>query len=152
MKYLLATMIIAFSLAGLVILFISLREFLRRIVLCGRFERAQGTIVSVVRKRYSGSNRHRSKPMMMNFPRVTFQTQEGKELTFTSETGDTGDSSRYVEGKTLTVVYDPGGAFPPMEDSWTGIWLPNLMGILAGSVFIFGAYLAYWAFGDRFMS
>jgi len=49
------------------------------------------------------------------------------------------------------VLYDPDGEIPPMIDSWAGIWAPHLIRTIAGPIFIFGALLIYWAFGDRIL-
>jgi hypothetical protein len=87
--------------------------------------------------------------MMMDFPVVKFTTSAGKEITFQLETGDSGDVSRYSVGQRLGVRYDPEGAFRPMMDSWSGVWLPNMMAVFSGLVFLFGSYLIYFAFGDR---
>ena len=38
-----------------------------------------------------------------------------------------------------------------MIDSWAGIWGPHLVRAIVGPLFIFGALLIYWAFGDRIL-
>ena len=147
MRFVVAGMMIVFLLAGLVILGISLRELLRKWTRRHRFERADGVIVGVQKRTSTGTNR----PKIMNFPMVTFKTRAGRKVTATMETGDGGRVSRYVTGQTLAVRYDPGGEFKPMMDSWSGVWLPNLMGVVCGGGMLFGAFLIYWAFGDRIM-
>ena len=47
--------------------------------------------------------------------------------------------------------YDPDDEIPPMIHSWTGIWGPHLVRTIAGPLFICGALLIYWAFGDRIL-
>jgi len=49
------------------------------------------------------------------------------------------------------VVYDPDGEVGPMLDTWSGMWLSNVMVVVAGVVFMAGALLIAWAFGDRML-
>ena len=85
----------------------------------------------------------------MHFPIIKFSKQTGEAITFTSETGDSGPESRYAQGQRIAVFYDQEGGLGPMIATWSGVWLPNLMGLVAGVVFLFGALLIYWAFWER---
>lgn len=151
MRYLLLVMIIAFFASGLFFLGVSGRELLRKLASRSRFERADGVVMNVHRKRMRSTNQHRYKPTILNFPVIRFTTQAGDAITFTSETGDSGKTSRYSPGKRVPVRYDPHGEFPPMIDSWSGVWLPALMALLAGAGFILGAILIVIAFGNRIL-
>jgi hypothetical protein len=77
----------------------------------------------------------------MRFPVVTFSTRGGRVVTFTSETGDAGSISRYTPGQRLVVVYDPDGELNPMSDTWSSMWLPNVMAVMAGVGFAVGGIL-----------
>lgn len=139
-------MLVVFSLCGVVFLIISVRELLRRIVRCRSFVRTEGLIVGMQNRTLRVKGRGRTKPTVMHFPEIRFTKPDGESVTFTSEMGDSGPVSRYARGERIKIVYDPEGAVPPMIDSWAGMWLPNLMGVLAGFGFLAGAYLGYWAF------
>lgn len=146
MRYLLFVMMIACFAAGVFTLGVSGRELLRKLASRGRFERADGVVMNVRRKKMKSTNEHRYKPTILNFPVIRFTTQAGDAVTFTSETGDSGKISRYSPGERVPVRYDPHGEFPPMIDSWSGVWLPPLMAMLAGVGFILGAILIAIAF------
>jgi hypothetical protein len=87
----------------------------------------------------------------MHFPIIRFTTKTGESVTFTSETGDTGPKSGYAQGQRLEIFYDPTGELGPMLASWSGVWLPNLMGIVAGIIFLLGGLLIYWVFWERIL-
>ena len=88
----------------------------------------------------------------MHFPVIKFTTQTGESVTFTSETGDTGPRSGYAHGQCLAIFYDPKGKLGPMLATWSGVWLPNLMGMLAGIIFLLSGLLIYWAFWEKIMN
>ena len=49
------------------------------------------------------------------------------------------------------MLYDPDGAISPMIESWAGMWSVPLVRTIVGPLFIAGALLIYWAFGDRIL-
>lgn len=149
MRILLIIMMVAFAAAGIFMLAVSLRELLRKFASHHRFERAEGIVIDIQRKTMRSTGRNHRKPTIINLPVIQFTTRSGQVVTFTSETGDSGDASRYDVDMLLPIRYDPEGKFKPMLDSWSGIWLPNAMAVLSGFVFLFGALLIAWAFGDR---
>ena len=152
MRFLVAAMMVVFLLSGIVVLAVTLFELVRRILSCRRFERADGMIVGLERKTMtSRTGGGRMRTTVMHFPIIRFQTQAGEEVKFTSETGDSGERSRYQPGWKIAVLYDPHAEFKPMLDSWSGVWLPNLMGVLGGCGFLLGAFLIYIAFWDKIM-
>src|SRR5262249_38058456 len=83
----------------------------------------------------------------VHFPVITFR-RRGETQTFTSAFGH-GEKTRFVIGQKIGVRYDPTGAIPPTVDSWSGLWLTPVSGIVAGSVFLGGAALVYVTFGRR---
>ncbi len=149
MRYIVGFMMFVFALCGGGLCVAAVRELVRRILSVGRFERAVGIVVGVERK-YSkimlGGPRG---SRVMNFPVITFGRPGGQVVTFRSEVGDGRKVSRYRIGQRLGVRYDPAGEFAPMLDTWSGMWLPSVMYVVAGIVFLFGAALIYVAFGER---
>ena len=139
---------IVFAVVGIGLLVAGTRELVRRLRSVGRFERAEGVVVGVKSKETSISSDD-SSPSIMHFPTITFSRRTGQTETFTSEVGDGGAVSRYKVGQRLWVRYDPAREFGPMLDSWWGIWFPNIMIVVSGVLFVFGACLIYWAFWDR---
>jgi hypothetical protein len=47
------------------------------------------------------------------------------------------------------VVYDIDDKLPPMINSFSGVWLPVILQIIGGAVFIGGGLLIYFAFGAK---
>jgi len=142
-------MMVVLPLSGVVFLIVSIRELVRRIVRRRYFIRTDGIIVGIRTKTLRTTRRGRLKPTIMHFPVIRFSTQTGESMTFTSETGDTGPVSGYAQGQRLAILYDPKGELGPMLATWSGVWLPNLMGVVAGIVFLLSGFLIYWAFGER---
>ena len=149
MQILLAIMMLAFTAAGLFLLVVSLRELFSKIVHRRRFERAEGVVMQVKQKVMRSTLRRRTKPTILNLPVIRFTTRTGDAVTFTSETGDTGKVSKYAAGKRVQVCYDVDREFVPMIDSWSGVWLPNLMAVLASLGFLIGAILIGFVFIGR---
>lgn len=151
MRFLVGAMFVVFSFGGIFMLTMALREIVQRIGSVGRFDRAEGVVVGVETKRMHVTSSGTWKSTLMHFPIITFSHRDGRSLTFTSEVGDSGQVSRYAKGQKLGVVYDPDGELPPMLDSWFGIWFPNIMFVFAGLMMLLGAFIIYWAFGDRIL-
>ncbi len=142
-------MMFAFFFAGVFLLIVSLRELLRRWWVLPRMERAEGSIVELKRKTMNTTTGHRRRSTVMYFPVITFPHVNGAPETFTAEIGDSGATSRYAIGQKINVLYDPDGDLPAMIDSWSGIWLPNIMAVFAGAMFIFGSWMIYYCFADK---
>lgn len=138
-------MMAALGLVGVCLLVHFIRELARRLARLPYLERAEGTVTAVKTKElhFQGDAGH----AMVHFPVITFQ-QHGETQTFTSEFGG-GTKPRYLVGQKVGVRYDPTGAIPPMIDSWFGLWLGPVVGVVAGFVFLGGAALIYVAFGRR---
>lgn len=151
MRILLATMMLAFTTAGLLFASMSLRDLIRKLRVRRRFERAEGVVLRVQRKVMRSTNRHRFKPTILHFPVIRFTTRTGEVVTFTSATGDAGDVSRYSAGKQVPIRYDPLQEFAPMIDRWWGIWAPTVMALLGGLGFLTGAALVGFVFGERIL-
>jgi hypothetical protein len=149
MRFIALTMLVVFPLSGVIFLMVSVRELVRRIARRRYFLRTDGIIVGIKTKTLRTIRRGRLRPTIMRFPVIRFITQTGEAVTFTSETGDTGPVSSYAQGQRLAIFYDPNGELPPMLASWSGVWLPNLMGVLAGIIFLLAGLLIYWAFWER---
>lgn len=149
MRFIAITMMVVFPLSGIIFLIISVRELVRRIARRRYFLRADGLIVGIKTKTLRTTRRGRLRPTIMNFPVIRFTTQTGEAVTFTSETGDTGPVSAYAQGQRLAIFYDPNGELTPMLASWSGVWLPNLMGVLAGLIFLLAGLLISWSFWEK---
>jgi hypothetical protein len=142
-------MMVAFFLSGVLVLATSLRELLRRIACYHRFERTEGLVVGIRTKTLRRTGRGRSRPTLMHLPVIAFTKPSGEKVTFTSEIGDSGPRSGYARGQRLEILYDTEGEIPPMLNTWAGVWLPNLMAVLAGGVFMAGAFTIYWVFWEK---
>jgi hypothetical protein len=143
-------MVVIFVASGVLVLAVSARELVHKFVRRHKFERAEGVIVDVQSKTLRTTSMAGSvKSTTMHFPVVTFSTRSGPAVTFTSETGDAGSVSRYAPEQRLVVVYDPDGEFKPMIDTWSGMWLPNVMAVVARVGFVVGGILIGWLFRDR---
>src|SRR5215475_2051680 len=149
MKFIALTMMVVFPLTGVIFLIVSVRELIRRIARRRYFLRTDGIIVGIRTKTLRTTRRGRLKPTIMHFPVIKFTSQTGESVTFTSETGDTGPVSGYAQGQFLAILYDPKGELGPMLATWSGVWLPNLMGVVAGIIFLLAGLLIYWAFWER---
>ena len=146
MAVVIGLMILGFASAGALLLFIFTRELARRLARRPYLERAEGTVTGVVCKPMTMSS-DSGGATTMHFPVITFD-QQGEARTFTSEVGD-GNATRYAVGQRVGVLYDPMGEIPPAIDSWSGLWLAPVMGIVAGVGFVGGAALVYAVFGER---
>ena len=151
MRFMVGGMMVAFALGGVSLIVSGLRELAAKISRRHRFETATGTIEGVKRKVLTSMHKAPLRSTVMNFPIVAFTTRAGEPVTFTAETGDSGDVSRYEQGQKIVVRYDPAGEFPPMLDDWFGVWMPPVMIAFGGCVFLAGSALIYVAFGDKIL-
>ena len=143
MAVVIGLMMVGSGLAGVCLLFVFVRELASKLARVPYLERAEGTVTAV----HTKVAHFRRRPMIMHFPVITFAVQ-GETQTFTSEVGD-GNNTRYFVGQKIGVRYYPIGDIPPTIDSWSGLWLAPVMGIVAGVVLLGGAALVYVAFGER---
>jgi len=150
MRYFVGLMMVAFFLAGVGLLAAGVRGLIRRLAARRRLRPAEGEIVRI-EKRQKITDYEMGRTAEYHFPEITFRTERGSDQRFVSEIGAGARSSRYAVGQKIAVLYDPDGEIPPMIDSWAGIWAPHLVRTIAGPIFVFGAMLIYWAFGDRIL-
>ena len=148
LRFVIATMMVVFFLIGVYFLIVYGSELVRRIVRRRHFVRAEGLIVGTQRKVSTTSTRGR-KPRVMHFPTIKFSKQTGEVVTFTAETEDGGPAPRNAPGQRISIFHDPEGGLGPMIATWSGVWLPDLIGVLTGVIFIFGTFLIYWAFWEK---
>lgn len=146
MAVVIVLLIAGFGIVGLVLLWTFIRELGRRLARLPYLKRAEGT-VTAVKAEESQIQSDSSASTMAFFPVITFEAQ-GVFHTFTSPFGD-GNRTRYVIGQKIGVRYDPTGQIPPAIDSWTGMWLAPVIGIVGGVVFLGGAALVSVTLGRR---
>lgn len=146
LRYRVGLMIVAFAVCGFALMALIARELVQRAAARRRLLRTEGAVVDVVRKTAPRSpGQVRWRPYSMFFPIVTFTPEGGMPVEFQSEVGEGGQASRYRPGQRLAVWYDPDGKTPPMLDAWSGPWLPPLVGMFAGLVFLAGSAMVAWA-------
>ena len=150
MRYVVGLMMVAFFLAGAGLFAAGVRGLIRRFASRRRLRPAEGEIVRI-EKRQEIMDTERGRTAEYHFPEIKFRPASGGDKTFTSEIGAGARVARYSVGQKIAVLYDPDGEIPPMIDSWAGLWGPHLVRAIAGPLFIFGALLVYWAFGDRIL-
>jgi hypothetical protein len=149
-RYIVGLMVVAFAGGGLLLLAMFARELAQRIAARRRMLRSEGEVVEVVRQAAPpGPEEVRWRTDWVFFPVIRFTPEGGRPVTFKSEVGDGGQESRYEVGQRLGVRYDPAGKIPPMLDAWSGMWLPPLIGMFAGLVFLVGSGLAAVVFADK---
>lgn len=145
MRILAYVMMAGFSLSSLLLLILFGGELLTRLRRRHCFVRTDGTIVAIKTKTMTTRDLTLS-PKLMHFPIIEFQRQNGQVVKFTSEVGDLGPETKYKVGQTIPVLYDTEGKIGPTIATWSGIWLPPLMGILSSLVFLIAVALIYMAF------
>ena len=150
MRYVVGLMMVVFFLAGAGLFAAGLRELIRRFAARRRLRPAEGEIVRI-EKRQKTTDTESGRTAEFHYPEIRFHPERGAEETFTSEIGAGARTARYAVGQKIAVLYDPEGEIPPMVNSWAGIWVPHLVHMIAGPIFIFAALLFYWAFGDRIL-
>jgi len=150
MRYVVGFMMVAFFLAGVGLFAAGVRGLIRRFAARGRLRPAEGEIVRI-EKRQKTTDYDMGRTAEYHYPEIRFRPEAGAESTFLSEIGAGARALRYAVGQKIAVLYDPDGGIPPMIDSWAGIWGPHLIRTIAGPLFIFGALLIYWAFGDKIL-
>ncbi|MBB3286793.1 MULTISPECIES: DUF3592 domain-containing protein [unclassified Rhizobium] len=78
---------------------------------------------------------------VMYYPRFTFRTTDGREVSFTSGVGSS--SQQYAPGSRLAILYDPAQPNHAQADSLFGVWLqcvvllpPAFLVILIGTAIL----------------
>ena len=151
MRYVVGLMMFAFLLGGGGLVFAAVREFVLKFYRMSYFRRVTGSIVKVERERQfsqPGGFRQR-KAQYRFFPVIKFKHLAGREVTFKSEIGDGGETSKYRVGQRISVVYDIDDRLPPMINSFSGVWLPVIVQAFGGMVFIGASAMIYFAFGAK---
>ena len=151
MRYIAGFMMFAFFLCGIGLVIAAVREFITKFYRMSYFRRALGIIVNVQRKRQISQPdgfRHR-KTQYRFFPVIKFKHLSGEDVVFQSETGDSGETSKYSAGQRIAVVYDVDNKLPPMINSFAGVWLPVILQTVGGIVFAGSAVMIYFAFGAK---
>lgn len=140
---------LVFLVVGCALFVGSLRELARRLRRSRRLVRAEGEVVALQTRKVTTMIARRMRTTHMHFPVIRYGRQAGETETFTSETGDAGRESRFSVGQRVRVRYDPEGEVGPLIDSWFGLWAQPLLMSAGGLMFICGAALIYFAFGEK---
>ena len=148
MRYVVGLMMVAFFLAGVGLFVAGVLGLIRRSAARRRLRPAEGEIVRI-EKRQETTDYESGRTAEYHYPEIKFRPLRGADQTFTSEIGAGSRVARYAVGQKISVLYDPDGKIPPMINSWAGIWATHLIHTIVGPLFVFGALLIYWAFGDR---
>jgi hypothetical protein len=151
MPYLAGFMMFAFFLGGARLVIAGVKEFILKLSRLSYFRRATGSVVSIERMDPlpdSDGFRHR-KPHYRFFPIIEFRHLCGADVKFKSEVGDSGETSKYLVGQRIAVVYDIDDRFTPMINSFAGIWLPMILQAIGGAIFIGASLTIYLCFGEK---
>lgn len=148
MRYVVGGMMVVFALTGLGLFAAGVFGLLRRLKARHRLRAVAGEIIRVeIRQDTDRESGGRAK--VYHFPEIRFRSEERGETTFLSEVGAGASQAKYVVGQKIEVLYDPDDKLRPMIRSWAGMWWPPLLKTIVGPVFVGGALLIYYAFGDR---
>ncbi len=150
MRYVVGFMMVAFFVAGVGLFVAGVIGLIRRLAVRRRLRSAEGEIVWID-KRVVNTDYDSGRSAEYHYPEIKFRPGVGPETKFLSEIGAGSRAKRYAIGQKIGVLYDPEEAIPPMIDSWAGVWGPNVLRVIFGPVFVFGAGLIWYAFGDRIM-
>jgi len=150
MRYVVGFMMSAFLVGGAGLFVAGVYALIRRLAARGRLRSAEGEIVRI-KKRMKVTDNEMRRSAEYHYPEIQFRPGQGPETKFVSEIGAGARAKRYAVGQKIGVLSDPEGAIPPMIDSWGGIWGPHLVRTVFGPVFVFGAALIWFAFGDKIM-
>ena len=155
MRFLVGTMMVVFGVAGIALVWDGLRTGFRILQALPRLVATKGVVLKVHKERNflptrSGTRREPGSSTA-NFPVIHFRTADGEQASFRGPFGTRGSRSSYRIGQAVPVLYDPDGDLAPMINSWSGIWLPPAIEILMGMVFVGGALLIWFAFGDQIL-
>jgi hypothetical protein len=116
-----------FALIGGAMLGAAGRQFTQRRTFVRHSAVTTGTIVALI------ENRERDE--ISYFPKVTFKTPAGREVTFQSEMGSSSEAGRI--GDTVAVRYRPDQSDVAEIDSFMSLWGPTLLFGILGVVFLF---------------
>ncbi len=115
-----------FALVGAAMLVAAGRRFTRRRAFVRRSALASGTVVALTENRESDE--------VSYFPRVTFRTAAGREVTFESEMGSRANAGRI--GESVAVRYRPDQPHVAEIDGLMPLWGPTLLFGALGVVFL----------------
>lgn len=149
---LLAAILIIFSGVGIALWAWAIRDILDKRRHLKHAERYEGTILGVEQRSIAKREKNRTRYQYRNFPVVQFTRASGEQVTFTSETGDIGKESKYAEGQTIRVVYDPDRVLPPMLDNRFDIYYLPISLAAAGTVTLGAVVLMAVLFIPRVMA
>jgi hypothetical protein len=138
-----------FLVVGCALLVGSLRDLARRLRRSRRLRRAEGVVVALQTKKVTTMLARRMRTTHMHFPVIRYSQGAGEAATFTSETGDAGPQPRFRVGQSVSVRYDPEGEVGPSVASWFGLWAQPLLLAVGGAMFVCGAALLYFAYGEK---
>ncbi len=149
---LLAAILLIFSGVGIALWAWAIRDVLEKRKHLQHAERYEGKILGVEQRSIAVREKTRTRYDYRNYPVVQFTRASGEQITFTSETGDTGKESKYAEGQTIRIVYDPDRVLPPMLDNRFDIYYLPLSLAAAGTVTLGAVVLMAVLFIPRVMS
>jgi len=142
---------VAFFLAGAGLFAAGVYGLIRRFAARRRLRPAEGEIIYLDIRQTTTDSDSGGRTSEYHYPEIRFRDARGIEQTFLSEIGAGSTVRRYAIGQKIGVLYDPEGKVLPVINSWAGLWGPNLVRTIAGPLFIFGALLICWAFGDKIL-
>jgi hypothetical protein len=148
MRYVVGLMMTAFFLAGIGLFAAGVYGLVGRFAVRRRLRPAEGEII-YIDARQSATDTDSGRTSTYHYPEIRFRNARGIEQTFLSEIGAGSIVGRYAIGQKIGVLYDPEDKVAPVINSWAGLWGPNLVRTIVGPLFVFGAWLIYFAFGDK---
>ena len=148
----LAAILLIFSGVGIALWAWAIRDLLDKRRHLKHAERYESTILGVEQRTIAVREKSRTRYQYRNYPVIQFTRASGEQVTFTSETGDTGKESKYAEGQKIRVVYDPDRVLPPMIDNRIDIYYLPITLAAAGTVTLGVVILMAVLFIPRVMS
>jgi len=129
---------IVFTSIGSLVLIVSTAIGFRTYSFIQGAEKAEGSVIELIRKRSSSSTRR----SYVFHPVVEFETANGESVQFESNVGSRPPA--FQPGESVTVLYHPENVNQAMIDSFWNLWLFSLIAGVNGSVFFsIGVFLLY---------
>ena len=154
MRFIVGGMMVIFFIVGVGLFWNGLKSLYQTSRRRPRLLSAQGTVLKVERKvdvTNTTRQERRRGQNIAHYPVIHFLNDKGESVSFRSEMGDRGNTSKYYTGQVLPVLYDPEGEMAPIIDSWSGLWLLPVGLTVAGVLFVGGSLMIWFAFGERIM-
>lgn len=153
MNYVVILLMVLFLGAGVALVWYGFKQWGVRRASASRLLHLEGVVLTVTRKESvqpidRKKNRYKKKTWMF-FPVIRFTLPNGEQITFQSETGDSGRKSSFSAGQRLPVLYDPEKELPPMIDTWWGVWGMVFALLMGGGFLIGGSLLILFTFVSR---